>query len=65
MDYVIQKATEFGVKEIVPFFSSRSVPFLEKSKRQEHHHRCERIDIEASKQCGRGTLPVIRPLQDY
>jgi len=25
MDYLIQKATELGVKEIIPFFSSRSV----------------------------------------
>ena len=65
MDYLIQKATELGIKEIVPFFSSRSVPLLEKSKRLERHHRWEKITIEASKQCGRGTLPVVKPLQDY
>ena len=65
MDYVIQKATELGVKEIVPFFSSRSVPLLERSKRQERHHRWERIGMEASKQCGRAILPVVRSLQDY
>jgi 16S rRNA (uracil1498-N3)-methyltransferase len=33
MDYIIQKATELGIKEIIPFFSSRSVPLLEKSRR--------------------------------
>src|SRR4030042_1365275 len=65
MDYLIQKATELGIKEIVPFFSSRSVPLLEKSKRLERHHRWEKITIKASKQCGRGTLPVVKPLQDY
>jgi 16S rRNA (uracil1498-N3)-methyltransferase len=65
MDYLIQKATELGVKEIVPFFSSRSVPLLERSKRQERHHRWERIGMEASKQCGRAILPVVRSLQDY
>jgi len=65
MDYVIQKATELGVREIVPFFSSRSVPLLERSKRQERHHRWERIGMEASKQCGRAILPVVRSLQDY
>jgi 16S rRNA (uracil1498-N3)-methyltransferase len=65
MDYLIQKATELGVKEIIPFLSSRSVPRLEKSKSQKRHHRWERIAIEASKQCGRGVVPRIEFLQDY
>jgi 16S rRNA (uracil1498-N3)-methyltransferase len=65
MDYVIQKATELGVKEIIPFLSSRSIPLLEKSKRLNRHHRWERIAIEASKQCGRGVVPKLEPLQDY
>jgi 16S rRNA (uracil1498-N3)-methyltransferase len=65
MDYLIQKATELGVKEIIPFFSSRSVPLLEKLGKLKRHHRWERIAIEASKQCGRGVIPKIKPLQDY
>jgi 16S rRNA (uracil1498-N3)-methyltransferase len=65
MDYLIQKATELGVKEIIPFFSSRSIPLLEKSKKLGRHHRWERIAIEASKQCGRGVVPDIKPPQDY
>jgi 16S rRNA (uracil1498-N3)-methyltransferase len=65
MDYLIQKATELGVKEIIPFLSSRSVPLLEKSKRLKRHDRWERIAIEASKQCGRGVVPKIESLQDY
>jgi 16S rRNA (uracil1498-N3)-methyltransferase len=65
MDYLIQKATELGVREIIPFFSSRSVPLLEKSGRLKRHHRWGRIAIEASKQCGRGVVPKIEPLQDY
>jgi len=65
MDYLIQKATELGVKEIIPFFSSRSVPLLEKSKRLERCYRWERIAVEASKQCGRGLIPKIGLLQDY
>jgi 16S rRNA (uracil1498-N3)-methyltransferase len=65
MDYLIQKATELGVKVIIPFFSSRSVPLLEKSRRLKRHHRWERIAIEASKQCGRGMVPKIESLQDY
>jgi 16S rRNA (uracil1498-N3)-methyltransferase len=65
MDYLIQKATELGVKEIIPFFSSRSVLLLEKSRRLKRHHRWEKIAIEASKQCGRGVVPKIESLQDY
>jgi 16S rRNA (uracil1498-N3)-methyltransferase len=65
MDYIIQKATELGIKEIIPFFSSRSVPLLEKSRRLRRHHRWEKIAIEASKQCGRGVFPKVDPLQDY
>lgn len=65
MDYLIQKATELGVKGILPFFSSRSVPLLEKSRRLRRYHRWGKIAIEASKQCGRGVIPKIEPLQDY
>jgi 16S rRNA (uracil1498-N3)-methyltransferase len=65
MDYLIQKATELGVKEIIPFFSSRSVPLLDKSKRLKRYHRWEKIAVEASKQCGRVVVPKIGPLQDY
>jgi len=65
MDYLVQKATELGVKKIVPFISSRSIPLLEKSKRLERRRRWEKIAIEASKQCGRGVLPIIDPLKDY
>ena len=65
MDYLIQKATELGVKEIIPFFSSRSVPLLEKSRSLKRHHRWEKIAVEASKQCGRGVVPKIESLQDY
>ena len=39
MEFLIQKATELGVKEIIPFFSSRSVPLLERSRRLERHRR--------------------------
>ncbi len=62
MDYLIQKATELGVTEIIPFISSRSIPLLDKKKQLEKHHRWERIAIEASKQCNRGYLPKMTPL---
>jgi len=65
MDYLIQKVTELGINEIIPFFSSRSVPLLEKKGRLKRYHRWEKIAIEASKQCGRGMIPQIEPLKDF
>ena len=65
MDYLIQKATELGVNKIIPFFSSRSVPHLEKSIRLMRHHRWEKIAAEASKQCGRGSVPKVESIQEY
>ena len=65
MDFLIQKATELGVNEIIPFFSFRSVPLLERTRRVERHRRWERIAIEASKQCGRGVIPKIESLKDF
>jgi 16S rRNA (uracil1498-N3)-methyltransferase len=65
MEYVIQKTTELGIKKIIPFFSSRSVPLLDKSKKLRRYHRWEKIAIEACKQCGRMTVPKVEPLQNY
>jgi 16S rRNA (uracil1498-N3)-methyltransferase len=65
IDYLIQKATELGVNRIIPFYSSRTVPLLEESRRLKRHLRWKRIAVEASKQCGRGVVPKIEPLQDY
>ena len=65
MDFLVRKATELGVKDIVPFSSSRSVPLLESAKELERRRRWEKIAIEAAKQCGRGMLPKIGSLRDY
>jgi 16S rRNA (uracil1498-N3)-methyltransferase len=65
MDYLIQKATELGVKQIIPFFSSRTIPLLEESRRLKRYHRWKKIALEASKQCGRGLIPQIEPLQSF
>ena len=65
MEYLIQKATELGIRKIIPFFSSRSVPLLDKSKKLRRYHRWEKIAIEACKQCGRITVPKVEPLQNY
>ena len=55
-DLIVHKAVELGVTEIAPFQSLRSEVPLKKWKTE----RALRIAVEASKQCGRATLPLIR-----
>jgi len=52
-ELVIQKATEIGIKQIVPVLSERTVKTGLKIE------RLEKIIKEASEQSGRGILPII------
>ncbi|MDP2167357.1 MAG: 16S rRNA (uracil(1498)-N(3))-methyltransferase [Thermodesulfovibrionales bacterium] len=56
MDLVIQKATELGVKEIVPLILKRT-QITETRKLG----RWRKIAKEASRQSGRGIVPLVRP----
>lgn len=58
-DYLVEKATELGVRAIIPLLSERTIPQHEK------HDRLEKIALAAMKQCGRSWLPRIQPLQKY
>ncbi len=58
-DYLVEKATELGVRTIIPLLSERTVAQREK------HDRLEKIALAAVKQCGRSWLPRIQPLQEY
>lgn len=52
-EWVVQKATECGIKEIVPVISSRTVKFGIKED------RFRKIILEAGEQSGRGELPAL------
>ncbi len=52
-EWVVQKATEAGIKEIIPVISSRTVKFGIKED------RFRKIILEAGEQSGRGELPVL------
>lgn len=54
MDLVIQKATELGVKEIIPIITERS-----QIKETRKLNRWQKIAEEASKQSGRSFVPII------
>jgi len=58
-DWLIQKTTELGVAEVVPFYSLHVVPRWEESRTRSKQSRWEKIASEAAKQCGRARIPKI------
>jgi 16S rRNA (uracil1498-N3)-methyltransferase len=65
MDYVVEKATELGVKTIAPFVSRYTVPKLNDRKVVQRTGRWQKIALSAAKQCGRTSLPEVLPVCDY
>lgn len=62
MSFVLQKATELGIDEIIPILTSRSIVKLE-NKQDKKLERWNRIVKEASEQSKRITIPKIREVQ--
>lgn len=52
-EWVVEKATELGVTDIVPVITERS------EKKDLNMERLNKIAIEASEQCGRGDISVV------
>lgn len=59
MDFIVQKCTEMGIAAIVPVIMERSV--VKPDKADKKTERYARIAREAVKQCGRASVPVVRP----
>ena len=59
MDWIVQKATEIGVSDIVPVEMIRSVSKLKNPENHSKLDRWQRIVREASKQSGRCIIPKI------
>ena len=53
-DWVLQKCTELGVSHFIPLIADRS------EKTGFNSERAKKIVIEASEQCGRSDIPIIR-----
>lgn len=57
MDYIIQKATELGISEIVPVETEFSVVKIKDSAKKTE--RWQKIAFEAAKQCKRASVPIV------
>jgi len=58
-DFLVEKATELGVRTIIPLLCERTVP------RHEKHPRLEKIALAALKQSERSFLPRISRLMEF
>lgn len=65
MDFVIQKAVELGVKNIVPFFSKNVVVKLDDASRKKRVQKLQTIANEACKQCGRTDNVKIEDFKNF
>ena len=59
-DWLIQKATELGVREIWPLALDHSVVQLDEKKGKDRAVRWQKIATEATQQCGRDRVPLVK-----
>lgn len=56
MDWIVEKAVEMGVAELVPITAQRSVIQLSPERREKRLRHWRRIAVAASEQCGRNRV---------
>lgn len=62
MEWCVQKLVELGVSTIAPVRAARSVVKLDAKRAANRRSRFEGIASNAARQCGRSTVPDIRPI---
>jgi 16S rRNA (uracil1498-N3)-methyltransferase len=65
MDWVMQKATELGVRRIVPVFTDRSMVRLDAHQAPKKSQHWRGVIIAACEQCGRNRVPELAAPLDY
>ncbi|MBD3379476.1 MAG: 16S rRNA (uracil(1498)-N(3))-methyltransferase [Candidatus Omnitrophica bacterium] len=65
MDYLVQKATELGVSEIIPVVTERTVVRPAKASSSRKTDRWRKICLGAAKQCGRCDVPEVRDIVGF
>lgn len=64
MDWVVQKATELGVRQISPLFTERTEVKLKGQRADKRLLHWRQVAISACEQSGRNRLPTLNPLMD-
>ncbi|KFA96174.1 16S rRNA (uracil(1498)-N(3))-methyltransferase [Vibrio sp. ER1A] len=62
MEFTIQKSVELGVNTITPLISERCGVKLDAKRFEKKLQQWQKIAISACEQCGRNTIPEIRPI---
>lgn len=66
MEWIIQKAVELGVYQIIPVAMKRCVAKIEDGKKeQKKRERWQNIATSAAKQSGRGMIPSVREVMSW
>ncbi|MBM7691816.1 16S rRNA (uracil1498-N3)-methyltransferase [Peribacillus deserti] len=59
LDYIIQKGTELGAAEFIPFIAARSIVKWDEKKAAKKIERLQKIAKEAAEQSHRGLIPSV------
>ncbi len=62
MDFIVQKAVELGVTEIVPVLTSRCISRPDEKSMKKKTLRFQKIALGAAQQSRRGIVPEIKPM---
>ncbi|MCL9780904.1 16S rRNA (uracil(1498)-N(3))-methyltransferase [Vibrio sp. S4M6] len=62
MEFTIQKSVELGVNTITPLLSERCGVKLDEKRFEKKLQQWQKVAISACEQCGRNTVPTIRPI---
>lgn len=65
MEYIVEKAVELGVSKITPVVTARTVVRPDPTSVRRKSERWSKIAIEASKQCGRPSVPVLGEIENF
>jgi 16S rRNA (uracil1498-N3)-methyltransferase len=63
MDWVLQKATELGVTQIIPLITERTEVKIKGEKQDKKMQHWQQIIISACEQCQRNLLPILQEPQ--
>lgn len=65
MEFIIQKAVELGVTEVIPVYTRRTVVKLDAKKEEKKLQRWQAISESAAKQSRRGIIPQITHIMNF